>query len=111
MSEITDDLHAALRPFVVYAPEGCFEGNKRFSLVETTEAGGGWFGTEDFRRAKEALVAAETAVQRTNLLTAARQMVSDYQTSEHHHPNHVLVPLAAFKAMQDALSATGAAKE
>lgn len=111
MSEITDDLRAALRPFVVYAPEECFEGSKRFSLIETTEAGGGWFGTEDFQRAKEALAVPETAAQRPDLLTAARQMVSDYQTSQHHHPNHVLVPLAAFKAMQDAINAKDADHE
>lgn len=107
MCDITDDLHAALRPFVVYAPEECFEGSKRYYLIETTEAGGGWFGTEDFRRAREALAIAEMSVDRPNLLTAARQMVGDYQTSENHHPNHVLVPLSAFKAMQDAIAEGG----
>jgi hypothetical protein len=42
-----------------------------------------------------------------DLIAAARQMVSDYQTSEHHHPNHVLVPLAAFEAMRAALKSEG----
>jgi hypothetical protein len=42
-----------------------------------------------------------------DLIAAARQMLSDYQTSEHHHPNHVLVPLAAFEAMRAALKSCG----
>lgn len=50
---------------------------------------------------------AKANAEHEGLRSAALQMVSDYQTSEHHHPNHVLVPLAAFKAMQDAITAKG----
>jgi hypothetical protein len=38
------------------------------------------------------------------LLDACKTMADDYQTSEQHHPNHVLVPLEAFTAMRDALA-------
>ena len=38
------------------------------------------------------------------LLNAARAMADDYQTSETHHPDHVLVPREAFEAMRDALA-------
>jgi hypothetical protein len=38
------------------------------------------------------------------LLDAGRRMVEDYQTSEQHHPNHILVPLIAFEAMQVAIA-------
>ncbi|MGA0604926.1 hypothetical protein ACO2Q0_02915 [Phenylobacterium sp. VNQ135] len=36
------------------------------------------------------------------LAAAARLMLDDHQTSETHHPDHVLVPLAAFEAMREA---------
>lgn len=39
---------------------------------------------------------------------AAAVMVGDYQTSENHHPHHVLVPLAAFEALRSALDGDGA---
>lgn len=38
------------------------------------------------------------------LVDAARAMADDYQTSPNHHPQHVLVPLAAFEAMRAALA-------
>lgn len=41
---------------------------------------------------------------RSALVDAARAMADDYQTSPNHHPQHVLVPLAAFEAMRAALS-------
>ena len=37
------------------------------------------------------------------LRAACAAMLADYQTSEHHHPRHVLVSLAAFEAMRAAL--------
>ncbi len=53
----------------------------------------------------DALLASGTSASTaaTELFEAARQMSGDYQTSELHHPDHVLVPLAAFKAMQAAV--------
>lgn len=50
----------------------------------------------------------EANAEHEGLRAAALAMVGDYQTSEHHHPNHVLVPLAAFRAMQAAIAASGA---
>ena len=38
------------------------------------------------------------------LVQAARQMRDDYQTSDTHHPDHVLVPLSWFEAMRAALA-------
>jgi hypothetical protein len=40
----------------------------------------------------------------TTLVGACKTMADDYQTSEQHHPHHVLVPLAAFTAMRSALA-------
>ena len=40
-----------------------------------------------------------------DLVAAARRMENDYQTSDRHHPHHVLVPLNAFNAMRFALAA------
>ena len=45
------------------------------------------------------------------LIAAATAMADDYQTSENHHPDHVLVPRRAFEAMRDALSAARASAE
>ncbi len=39
------------------------------------------------------------------LVEACQTMADDHQTSENHHPNHVLVPHRAFIAMRDALYA------
>lgn len=39
-----------------------------------------------------------------DMLAAGQAMVDDYQTSESHHPNHVLVPKSAFEAMQAAIT-------
>ena len=39
-----------------------------------------------------------------DLLKAAEAMVRDYQTSEKHHPHHVLVTLEAFNSLRAALS-------
>ena len=36
------------------------------------------------------------------MLAAASAMVDDYQTSDRHHPNHVLVSRTAFEAMLSA---------
>lgn len=44
---------------------------------------------------------------REALEEAARAMAADFQTSETHHPEHVLVPLAAFNAMRGALNLGG----
>lgn len=41
-------------------------------------------------------------------------ITSDYQTSEHHHPNHVLIPLEAFERLRvadEALTAASAAMD
>ncbi|MUO70065.1 hypothetical protein [Agrobacterium vitis] len=38
------------------------------------------------------------------LADACLLMADDYQTSDSHHPNHVLVPLPAFEAMRSALT-------
>lgn len=38
------------------------------------------------------------------LCAAAAMMAADYQTSEQHHPEHVLVSLAAFSALRNALA-------
>jgi hypothetical protein len=48
-------LEAALRPFVAYVHYAFHEGNSRFRLVEDFDEGGGWLGSEDFRRARAAL--------------------------------------------------------
>lgn len=47
---------------------------------------------------------ANLALAAPDLAEAAQQMVSDYQTSEAHHPNHVLVPLSAFEALRAAIA-------
>ncbi|WP_412064031.1 hypothetical protein [Rhizobium sp. SYY.PMSO] len=38
------------------------------------------------------------------LVDACHAMAGDYQTSDTHHPEHVLVPIGAFEAMRSALS-------
>lgn len=43
------------------------------------------------------------------VLAAGKLMVDDHQTSEKHHPNHVLVPLNAFEAMRTAVAMLGTA--
>lgn len=44
-----------------------------------------------------------------DLRKAAEAMAADYQTSENHHPDHVLVPRDAFDALRRALNATAPA--
>jgi hypothetical protein len=45
-----------------------------------------------------------------DFLDAAGQMLADYQTSQQHHPGHILVSIDAFAAMKAAhIKATGAA--
>lgn len=51
-------LKAALEPFVNYAPECCFEGNGKWEPAAFNGKGGGWYGAEDFRRARTALTGA-----------------------------------------------------
>lgn len=41
------------------------------------------------------------------LVAAAHKMAADYQTSDQHHPDHVLVPRSAFEEMRDALAKIG----
>lgn len=46
-----------------------------------------------------------------DLYEAGSRMANDYQTSDQHHPEHVLVPLTAFNAMLAALSKAGDAQK
>lgn len=60
------------------------------------------FGTETSDR--HLMTAAAEVIE--GLRTAAMAMMDDYQTSESHHPNHVLVPLGAFNDLRTALGLT-----
>lgn len=55
-----EQLREALRPFVEYAPAGCFVGSRRYTPVNVSRDGGGWIGAEDFRRARAALAEGDT---------------------------------------------------
>lgn len=57
--------------------------------------------SEDLQQASPVALAAEDG--QGALVAAARAMADDYQTSPKHHPQHVLVPIAAFEAMRAAL--------
>jgi hypothetical protein len=68
-------------------------------------------GRQDFRRAyRDALrrppAITEEAVEA--IVSAGLQMIADYQTSEQHHPRHVLVPLTAFDSLRAAIAALSA---
>jgi hypothetical protein len=57
-----------------------------------------------FQGAVSALATEREAKAR--MVEAAQALADDYQTSPRHHPDHVLVPLAAFEALRAALQAT-----
>ena len=61
--------------------------------------------TVDFPAIVKAVIA-EAGV--AELVEALRLVADDYQTSEAHHPNHVLIPVATLGAARLALTKIGA---
>ena len=61
--------------------------------------------TDDVNRTPDAELEANAklAAAAPDLLAAGERMADDYQVSEQHHPNHVLVPVDAFNALRAAI--------
>lgn len=115
---------ATAGPWVVSRPEQKGEAWPHGIIVAATARGLGIFASGDsatFPSADRELIAAmrnalpsllaslkqaRAEVQRTREIGG--EVLSDYMTSEQHHPNHVLIPLTALDKLRSLLSEDGA---